>query len=261
MGHCFAENLRALRLQRGLTQSQLANHFEVNRTTVSAWEDARAEPRVALLLQLASFFEVSIDALIYGNLKEGKVNDALLGRLRVLPIAVDAHSNRELITVVPVRATAGYLKGYGDLEYIASLPTFQLPVNELPQDQTLRMFQIEGESMLPIRSGSYVLASFVEDLSSAGHRKAYIAVTRDDGVVFKRIENRMHETGGLLLHSDNADFAPFEVALNDVLELWQARAVIAFDTSEPRQSESRAIMEALHRIEARLDAQHTKNVS
>lgn len=225
----LADNLKLLRAKKGLTQAALAERFELNRSTVSAWEDGRAEPRVAMLLELANYFEVSLDELIYADLPAGGQTIALKGQVRVLPIAVDADDANERISVVPVKAAAGYLSGFGDLDFIASLPTFRMPVNELPQDLTLRMFQIEGDSMLPIRSGSYILASFVEDLSSAGSRHPYVAVTRNDGIVFKRIENQLEKAGLYRMISDNPEFKPYAVKGEDVLELWRARAYVSFN--------------------------------
>jgi hypothetical protein len=47
--------------------------------------------------------------------------------LRVLSVTVDA-DDRENIELVPVKASAGYLNGYGDPEYVAELPKFSLPM-------------------------------------------------------------------------------------------------------------------------------------
>jgi transcriptional regulator with XRE-family HTH domain len=71
MQNRLAENIRLLRQQKNLTQAALAEVFDLNRTTVSAWEDGRAEPRVALLLALASYFEITLDVLIFSDLTVG----------------------------------------------------------------------------------------------------------------------------------------------------------------------------------------------
>ncbi len=268
MTNRLADNLRNLRASHRMTQAALAAEFDLNRTTVSAWEDRRAEPRLAVLIELAKFFEVSVDELLFGDLshrrsalaaatagwrdEEKQVN--LQDKVRVLPIAVDPMGGDEQITVVPVKAAAGYLDGYGDMEYIASLPTFRMPVSELPQDQTLRMFQIEGDSMLPLPSGSYVLASFTEQIDTAGNRHPYVIVTRNEGIVFKRIENRMKRDGVLRMFSDNAEFTPFDVALEDIHELWKARAYVSFELNPtlPLSDSLKDISDRLHRLETRL---------
>jgi hypothetical protein len=47
--------------------------------------------------------------------------------LRVLSISVDKEDN-ENIEMVPLKASAGYLNGYADPEYVAQLPKFYLPM-------------------------------------------------------------------------------------------------------------------------------------
>ena len=54
-------------------------------------------------------------------------------------------------------------------------------------------------------------------------------VTRNDGVVFKRIENDLPAGGRLVLHSDNPAFAPYAVEGDDVMEVWRAAAYLSFE--------------------------------
>ncbi len=227
----IASNLKAIRRAAGLTQASLAEKLGVNRSAIGAYEEGRAEPRLGTLVELARIFDVTMDDLVLKDLAGGAtplpfVSDAAP---RILSIAVDSDRNEELISVVPVKAAAGYLHGYGDLDFIASLPTFRMPVKELPQDQTLRMFQVEGDSMLPLPGGSYVVCTYVEDLATAGGAQPYIVVTRDEGIVFKRVENLLASRGGYRLISDNADYPPYEVEARDVIEMWKARAFLQFE--------------------------------
>ena len=46
-------------------------------------------------------------------------------------------------------------------------------------------------------------------------------MTKDDGLVYKRVYNRIEETGSLLLSSDNKVYEPYEVKIEEVLELWE----------------------------------------
>ena len=62
----FAERLRELRLEKGLTQLQLAEALGVDRTTVLKWETADRETNFAMLIKIARYFEVTCDYLI-GN--------------------------------------------------------------------------------------------------------------------------------------------------------------------------------------------------
>lgn len=60
----FSENLIRLRHKKKLTQEQLADVMGVTKASVSKWENGQSLPDILLLPQMASFFDVSIDALI-----------------------------------------------------------------------------------------------------------------------------------------------------------------------------------------------------
>ena len=60
----LADNLRRLRLARGMTQSALADVLGVSDRAVSRWERGTAAPDVALLPPLAMTLETSVDALL-----------------------------------------------------------------------------------------------------------------------------------------------------------------------------------------------------
>ena len=65
----LGENIRRLRLERNLTQRVLAHQFCVSEQAVSKWETGLSYPDVVLLLSIADYFSVSMDAL-FG--REGK---------------------------------------------------------------------------------------------------------------------------------------------------------------------------------------------
>ena len=58
--------IKELRLEKKLTQSQLAHYLKINQTAVGKYEREELEPNIKTLLQLSAFFNVSVDYLI-GN--------------------------------------------------------------------------------------------------------------------------------------------------------------------------------------------------
>ena len=63
MKNLFAENLRTLRKERGLSQGKLAEAVGVSQQCVSEWERGKIEPTLSYLWRLADLFGVSIDVL------------------------------------------------------------------------------------------------------------------------------------------------------------------------------------------------------
>ena len=63
----FAETLKALRISNKLGQTKLAEVLNISMQTISHWETGYTEPSIAQLIQLADFFDVSIDELVGRN--------------------------------------------------------------------------------------------------------------------------------------------------------------------------------------------------
>lgn len=60
----LSENIARLRREKNVTQEQLADHIGVTKGAVSKWENGTTLPDLVTLPLLASFFDVSVDALL-----------------------------------------------------------------------------------------------------------------------------------------------------------------------------------------------------
>ena len=219
------ENIRILRRRLSLTQDQFAQKLGIKRSLVGAYEEGRAEPRLELLQKMAELFSMSVDELIGQDFSAGAtpmVKSYERGK-EVVVVTVDAQQKHN-IEFVPVKAAAGYLNGYADVEYVKELPLFSLP--NLKQG-TYRAFEISGDSMLPLMPGSIVVGEYVENLKHIKNGKTYILVTEREGIVYKRVFNYLEENGNLFLVSDNRQYAPYQLRGEDVLEVWAAKAYIS----------------------------------
>lgn len=212
-------NIRHLRHLKKLSQEALAEDLNVTRAKIASHEAGRTVPNIELLIKLSDYFKIPIDILLRKDLTKTKdLSFIEIGNKRVLfPIQVDNH-NDNLIEVVPVKATAGYLAGYDDPEYIEQLQKIKLPF--LPTGKH-RAFPIKGDSMLPMKDGSYVIGRFIEDRGDIINGKTYVLLTVNDGMVYKRVYNQIQDKGSLLLVSDNNNYKPFEVPIDEVMEIWE----------------------------------------
>ena len=68
----IANQIKRLRVKKGLSQDELAERIYVSRQTVSNWENEKTYPDIKSLLLLSEVFETSLDALIKGDLNEMK---------------------------------------------------------------------------------------------------------------------------------------------------------------------------------------------
>ena len=64
MENRIAEQIHFYRKQKGLTQEQLAEAMGVSVAAVSKWEQGQSLPEIPMLMELADFFDLSVDALL-----------------------------------------------------------------------------------------------------------------------------------------------------------------------------------------------------
>ncbi|MBV7531778.1 LexA family transcriptional regulator [Chitinophaga sp. sic0106] len=221
------QNLKYLRKQKGWTQQEFADKLGIKRSLLGAYEEERAEPRTEVLEQVSDMFRVSIDDLLRRDLSSQK--DSYLEKRRQQKLG----SSRQSITFVPVKAAAGYLAGYNDEEFIEELNTFTLPMLGAGD---YRAFEIAGDSMLPVSSGSVIVCHKIDGWEDIKNNETYVVVTTRGGIVFKRIQKSNRAKSKITLVSDNLQFEPYAVEMEDVLELWQSDAVISKSSQQSRLS-------------------------
>ena len=73
----LGNNIRSIRKQRGLRQEQLAEAMGVSVAAVSKWENGQSAPELTVLMELADFFEVSMDTLAGHSLKADRMEELI----------------------------------------------------------------------------------------------------------------------------------------------------------------------------------------
>ena len=73
----LAENIRAYRKQRKLTQEQLAEVLNVTVGAVYKWESGLSLPELKLIVEMADFFDVSVDVLLGYEMKDNRLKATL----------------------------------------------------------------------------------------------------------------------------------------------------------------------------------------
>lgn len=221
------KNLKYLRKLRGWTQEEFAAKLGIKRSLVGAYEEERAEPRLEVLEALSEMFKVSLDELFLKDISALKGSDYMTRRRQMKLMNAD----RNLIHFVPVKAAAGYLAGYGDTEFIDELNTFTLP---MLRGGNYRAFEIVGDSMLPTASGSIIVGEKVEKADHVKSNTPCIVVTSSEGIVYKRIVKSNRGNQKFTLASDNPSYQPYQVNKTDILEIWEAQAIINKVTKQQR---------------------------
>jgi transcriptional regulator with XRE-family HTH domain len=221
-------NLKYLRKLRGWTQEEFAQKLNIKRSLIGAYEEERADPRIEVLEMVANMFKLSLDELLLKDLSVSVQTGGYLQKRRMQKML---SADRNVIHFVPVKAAAGYLAGYADSEFIDELNTFTLP---MLSGGNYRAFEIIGDSMLPTPSGSIIVGEKIESLDDAKNGQAYIVVSKNEGIVYKRIQKNNRSKNKITLESDNPQFQPYQVFTEDIIELWEAQVVIGKVAAQQR---------------------------
>lgn len=128
------------------------------------------------------------------------------------------------VPVIHIKAQCGYLAGYGDTEYIDTLPTMPVIVDKTYHGK-YRIFEAEGDSMddnsrLAICDGDKVLAREVRrDLWLPKlhiNDWYFVIIHRTKGISIKQI-TAQDDKGNITCHSLNELFNDYTVNLDDVV--------------------------------------------
>ncbi|MBP6431988.1 MAG: LexA family transcriptional regulator [Ferruginibacter sp.] len=220
------QNLKYLRKLRGWTQEEFAQKLNIKRSLIGAYEEERADPRLDVLEIVGDMFKLSMDELLLKDLSD--TGGSYLAKRRQQKMM---SADRNLIHFVPIKAAAGYLAGYADSEFIDELNTFTLP---MLAGGNYRAFEIIGDSMLPTPSGSIIVGEKVEAIEDVKNNMPYIVVSRNEGIVYKRVVKNNKTKNKVSLVSDNPQYQPYMVNVEDIVELWQAQSVISKVTQQQR---------------------------
>lgn len=245
----LGNNIKYLRNKHKYSQQDLADKLSVPRSSLSDYERGHTQVSIENLIKISDIFHVKIDDLLRTNLSHLDLEIIRNRDLRVLAISVDSFNNSN-IELVETKAEAGYLESFADPEYIRDLPKIAFP--NIPQG-TYRGFEIHGDSMLPMESGSLVICSYVESLKDIKKDRTYVVISKSEGVVYKRVRPDL-ELQRLWLISDNDSYLPYDIALSEIDEIWQYYAHLSF--SDDRLTFNSMLDDRLMDIQKKLTEVH-----
>ncbi len=253
-----AQKISAIIKEFNLNNYSFSKRIGVTSTTVDSIINGRPQPDGSrkrtkpgydVLMSIINEFDINPDYLFGKDDQMVRIEDerkpaTYSGMPQV--VAVNPSGN-ENVVYVPIKARAGYLNGYGDTDYIESLPTFNMPHLT---NGTYRCFEVYGNSMVrTFFDGDLVFGKYVESLSDIKDGRVYVIVSKDDGIVLKRVINRIEERGKLILKSDNknGNYPTYTIDAEDIMEVWYVTMFASKQMPEPVD-----IYDRLHELESQI---------
>ncbi len=246
----FSDNIRFLRIQKNISQEKLASALLIARARYVKYESGTSEAPYDILKRISKFYHVSIDLLLNVDLRKIDMDGLLkLEDNRILlPITIDT-GGENTIEIIPQKAKAGYLNGYSDPEFIEGLQQISLP---FLKNGKFRAFPVSGDSMPPHRDGSFIIGKYVESLGEVRDGRTYILLTKNEGIVYKRLNK--NGKNSLVLSSDNSFYEPYSVRASEVLEIWEYACSIATNEFEPDSLEPQSIRDMFNSLRNEIKA-------
>lgn len=237
-----AENLLEIRELAGLSQTEFARKLSLSREVVNKMESGKMKPSKRTAARVENFLQenrnttFSGDVNILGKSSQPAAKPAFGKNFHSTRLNEINNKHIHLVPLVGVKAQAGYIKGFEQVDYLDTLEQYSLPPGVNPIGAVWRYFEIDGDSMEPTLSpGDVVLATLVpvEDWNDTKNFFVYVIHTADQ-LLIKRLYNKSTEEWVMV--SDNEEEAPqVTIKKTDVKEIWFLRRHIRARVPQPRE--------------------------
>lgn len=232
-----SNNIKSLRKKHQYTQEQFAEKLGIKRSLLGAYEEARAKPRVEILLKAADVFGISVDDLVGKDLQQAaKVPARANVSAPAGNVAVSSRAVQKMFKLVGKEKQMAYFIHRDDVQYIQALPDMLLPMWQ-EADGTYRAFEITEDAMLPVMPGTIVVARKEENLQMVRSGQVYMVITRE-GFMLRTVYNQVTGSGTLRLQAANPAYQDTILSLlGKEVEMWEVVSYISqqapFHATEP----------------------------
>ena len=237
-----AHNLLEIRELSGLSQTDFAHKLGITREVVNKMESGKMKVSKRTSAKLQNYLQENPIGVNMGDVNIlGKSSHGDEKRSKPLPfhkqLLLDKNSSAAyLVPLVGIKAQAGYVKGFEQVDFMDTLDQYSLPPGVNPIGAVWRYFEIDGDSMEPTLSGGdVVLATMVphEDWNDIKNFCVYVILTSDQ-LIIKRLYKK--STSDWVMISDNEEVAPQKVLpIEEVRQLWLLRRHIRSKAPQPKE--------------------------
>lgn len=225
---------RVRQARKGLqkTQATFADELGITQGNLSLIESGKTILNLETLRKMKSLYGFSYSWIIEGM--------------------EDLHGGEDLMPLVDESAMAGYPANHHKSDFIHNLSIYRIPGFK---DGNYRIFEIEGESMLPtFLPHDYIVSVKIDDLSKMVDGALCVIILKD-AVLIKRLYHSGKNK--LTLESDNLNYKSVQISNNEVKELWGVQAKLTQSMQSGSQANGQKMEEMEQKIQnmqKRMDA-------
>lgn len=142
-------------------------------------------------------------------------------------VTVDS-CGQENIVMLDAKAAAGFPANIDNPQYFKDQPSMCIPTHQFKSGSFIAI-QATGDSMHPtVYNHDWLFCKYLEDpLNNIREGYIHVLLTKE-GVVVKRLLNRIQERGTVVCQSDNQQYPSYEERLDNILQIWKVEAKLSF---------------------------------
>ena len=225
--------------QTGLSNNKFGERVGMSGAQISYMVSARKKFGVDKLLNIFNEFpELNAEWLIKGRGEMFLPTDPAPAQTHIIPdhrttlkmpqvVTIDRDGRNNIIEI-DAKAAAGFPMNIDNPAFYKDLPAFTLPGPQF-QHGTFICLQASGDSMHPtIYHNDWLIAEFVEN-PEVTLKEGYVhVIVTKDGVVVKRVLNRVNKRNKFVLQSDNDQYPTYEEDITNVLQVYKVTAKLSY---------------------------------
>ncbi len=224
----IGKNIKKIRSVKKLNQTAFATLFELKRTSIGAYEEGRAEPKIDTLIKIANYFSIPIDALLT---KELTINDLYqfdifkdeitTGHTKHNSVSGLLQNSSSDMPLVDRTNFLEYILKSDKSSYLNTLPTVSLPIK---LNITSRAFEHTGEAMVSnnvgVKDGDIIigLATPKQGWKKVQPNTLFIIVEQQR-MLLRRVESVSEEA--ITFRPDNPNYSKEIIPYDNIKEIWK----------------------------------------
>ena len=173
----FGKNIKKIRLVKKLSQSAFAEVFGIKRSSIGAYEEGRAEPKLEMIIRIAKYFSISVDSLVNSELTVNELYglDIVDSYLSSSQSSEEAFAAMEIVAIPLVSTADISLK---PMEVVIRDSNKQICLSGLNPNQIAIMVNDVGFKYLPgqIHKNDLIIidSKFVSSEDEFPHERLYL---------------------------------------------------------------------------------------
>ena len=222
----FGKNIKKIRKVKKINQKQFAELFDLTRSSVGAYEEGRAEPRIETAINIANYFSISLEHLL---VKELTINDIYNFDI-FREDALSSHKSREgllrnniLVPYLENSRVLDYLSNMKNIDFLEHLPYMSLP---FPSAKIDLAYEHDSHDMVFNERGIYpkdvlLCRKIAENYTVRLSFNSIYLIFTSENVFLRRV---VEKGNTLVLVPDNPNYESLHVPTERVRQIWKPQA-------------------------------------